>query len=71
MRPVASPLTSEMLSPPDEECRWVQFEQALTDADYRELGDWLTQYPDLVKAAKDKAATAVAAGEKKEAAKKK
>ena len=36
-----------MLSPPDEECRWVQFEQALTDADYRELGDWLTQYPDL------------------------
>jgi hypothetical protein len=36
-----------MLSPPDEECRWVQFEHELTKADYQTLGEWLTDYPEL------------------------
>lgn len=46
-RTVMSPLTPEMLRPLDPRCRTVQFCGALSDNDYRTLGEWLEQYPDV------------------------
>jgi hypothetical protein len=45
IREVASPLTREMLRPPDPRGHTVQFSTPLTDEDHRALAAWLRAYP--------------------------
>lgn len=47
IREIEPPLTEHMLRPLDPRCEWVQFSSALADDDYRALGSWLAQYPDV------------------------
>jgi hypothetical protein len=47
IRGVSSPLSAEMLSPLDSRCRTVQFNRAMTDADYRTLADFLLDHPSV------------------------
>lgn len=47
-REVSSPLTEEMLSPFTSPKAVVQFESRLTDDDFRVLGEWLIDQPDVV-----------------------
>ncbi|WP_416417188.1 hypothetical protein [Paenarthrobacter aromaticivorans] len=44
-RMIGSPLTEHMLRPLDPRCHTVQFFSALTNSDYRVLGEWMQQYP--------------------------
>jgi hypothetical protein len=47
IREVSSPLSRGMLSPPESRLRMVQFNRVLTDTDYRQLADWLSDNPGI------------------------
>ncbi|WP_432827970.1 hypothetical protein [Dactylosporangium sp. CA-092794] len=48
VRDVASPLTAQMLLPPDPDCHYVQFASPLSDPEYRALAEWLERYPTVI-----------------------
>jgi hypothetical protein len=47
MRAVASPLTDEMLRPFEARTGVVQFQNMMTEADFRRLAEWMLGYPQL------------------------
>ncbi|HEY5321059.1 MAG TPA: hypothetical protein VIJ76_09290 [Galbitalea sp.] len=48
VRQIAPPLTREMLLPLTPDTGVVQFRTALSDRDYRQVGEWIRDYPDVL-----------------------